>query len=353
MMHAQEKFRTIHYGIGAIGVEVLKLALQRQDIQVVGAIDTHPHKAGRDVGEVLGLGRNLGVSVSYDAEIFLRNTQADIVVHCTSSHLISVYPQLLQAISSEKNVISSCEELSFPWVGSNELAPKLDRRAKEAGVTILGVGVNPGFVMDVLPLVLTSVCQEVRSIRVKRVVDTATRRGQLQMKTGAGLSPAEFRFRVSDGAVGHVGLRGSLFMIAETMGWQLDEVKETTEPVLATRRFETGAYVVDKGRVAGLQQTAIGVMGGREVIKLDLQMAMGAEDPRDVITIDAKPPINLKISGGVQGDQATAAIMANLIPTVMRARPGLLTMRDVPLIPFWGARVPWKEAAGDEHLRVV
>jgi 4-hydroxy-tetrahydrodipicolinate reductase len=352
-MHAQEKYRTIHYGIGAIGIEVLKLALQRQDVQVVGVIDTHPHKAGRDVGDVLGLGRNLGITVSYDAEVFLRNTTADLVVHCTSSHLISVYPQLLQAISSEKNVISSCEELSFPWIGNSELAPKLDRKAKEAGVTILGVGVNPGFVMDVLPLVLTNACQEVRSIRVKRVVDTASRRTQLQAKTGAGLSPAEFRFRVTDGAVGHVGLRESLFMIAETMGWQLDEVKETTEPVLATRRFETGAFVVDKGRVAGIQQMAVGVMGGREVIKLDLQMTMGAEDPRDVIVIDGKPPISLKISGGVQGDQATAAIMANLIPTLMRARPGLLTMRDVPLIPVWGARSPGKEVAGDEHLRVV
>jgi 4-hydroxy-tetrahydrodipicolinate reductase len=352
-MHAQEKFRTIHYGVGAIGVEVLKLALQRPDIQVVGTIDTHPHKAGRDIGEVLGLGRNLGITVSYDAEIFLRNTTADLVVHCTSSHLISVYPQLLQAISSEKNVISSCEELSFPWVGNTELAPRLDRRAKEAGVTILGVGVNPGFVMDVLPLVLTSVCQEVRSIRVTRVVDTATRRVQLQAKTGAGLSPAEFRFRVSDGAVGHVGLRESLFMIAETMGWHLDEVRETTEPVLASRRWETGAFVVDKGRVAGVQQTALGLMGGREVVKLNLEMSMGAEDPRDVIVIDGEPPINLKIGGGVQGDQATAAIMANLIPTVMHARPGLLTMRDVPLIPSWGARSPWREAAGDEHLRVV
>jgi len=352
-MHAQEKFRTIHYGIGAIGIEVLKLALQHQDLQVVGAVDTHPHKAGRDVGEVLGLGRNIGITVSYDAEIFLRNTPADIVVHSTSSHIISVYPQLLQAISSEKNVVSSCEELSFPWIGQSELAPKLDRRAKEAGVTVLGVGVNPGFVMDVLPLVLTNVCQEVRAIKVRRIVDTSTRRVQLQAKTGAGLSPAEFRFRVADGAVGHVGLRESLFMIAETMGWQLDEVKETTEPVLATRRFETGAYVVDKGRVAGVQQTAIGVMGGREVIKLDLQMAMGAEDPRDIINIDGKPPINLKINGGIQGDQATAAIMANLIPTVMRARPGLLTMRDVPLVPFWGGRSPWKEAPSDEHLRIV
>jgi hypothetical protein len=352
-MQIQERFRTVHYGIGAIGAEVLKLALQRQDVQVVGAIDTHPHKAGRDVGEVLGLGRSLGITVSYDAEAFLRDISADIVVHCTSSHLISVYPQLLQAISSEKNVISSCEELSFPRAVNTDLAPKLDRRAKEAGVTILGVGVNPGFVMDVLPLVLTSVCQEVRSIKVKRVVDTATRRGQLQAKTGAGLSPAEFRFRVSDGTVGHVGLRESLFMITETMGWQLDEVKETTEPVLATRRWETGAFVVDKGRVAGVQQTAVGIMGGREVINLDLQMFMGAEDPRDVIAIDGKPPINLRISGGVQGDQATAAIMANLIPTVMRARPGLLTMRDIPLIPFWGTRSPWKEVAGDEHLRVV
>jgi hypothetical protein len=349
----QEKFRTIHYGIGAVGGEVLRVALQRQDIQVVGAIDTHPAKAGRDLGEVLGLGRHLGLTISYDAEFMLRGTSADVVVQATTSHLITVYPQLVQAVASEKNVISSCEELSYPWTGQGELARKLDRRAKEAGVTVLGAGVNPGFVMDVLPLVLTSPCQEVRSIAVTRVVDTSTRRLQLQIKMGTGLSPTEFRFRVSDGSIGHVGLKESLFLIAETMGWPLDEVKESIEPIIATRRWETGAFIVEKGRVAGVRQTAIAMAGDREAIRLDLQMALGAEQPRDSIVIDGKPPIKLTIAGGIQGDQAAAAIIVNLIPAVVKARPGLLTMRDLPFIPWWSARGWWKEVPDDEHLRVL
>jgi hypothetical protein len=349
----QEKFRTIHYGVGAIGGEVLKVALQRQDIQVVGAIDTHAAKAGRELGEVLGLGRQLGITISYEAETLLRDTSADVVVQATTSHLVAVYPQLVQAMASEKNVISSCEELSYPWTSQGELARKLDRRAKEAGVTVLGAGVNPGFVMDALPLVLSSPCQEVQSIAVTRVVDTSTRRLQLQVKMGTGLSLAEFRSRVSDGSIGHIGLRESLFMIAETMGWQLDEVKESIEPIMATRRWETGAFIAEKGRVAGMHQTVVAMAGNREVIRLDLQMALGAEEPRDSIVIDGKPPIKVTIDGGIQGDQAAAAIIVNLIPVVVKARPGLLTMRDLPLIPWWSARGWWKEVPDDEHLRVL
>ncbi|MGQ9572011.1 MAG: NAD(P)H-dependent amine dehydrogenase family protein [Dehalococcoidia bacterium] len=349
----QEKFRTVHYGIGALGSDIIKVALQRQDIQVVGAIDTHPAKAGRELGEVLGLGRQLGISVSYDAESLLRSTSADVVVLATTSHLVATYPQLVQAIASEKNVISSCEELAYPWTSQGELARKLDSRAKEAGVTVLGAGVNPGFVMDLLPLLLTSACQEVRSIAVSRVVDTSRQRSQLQTKTGAGLSLAEFRFRVSDGSVGHIGLRESLFMIAETMGWQLDEVRESIEPVLATQRWETDAFIVEKGRVAGVRQAAVAMASGREVIRLDLQMSLGAQQPHDSIAIEGKPPIKLTVEGGIRGDEATAAIMVNLIPAVVKARPGLLTMRDLPLIPWWSARGWWKEVPDDQHLRVL
>ena len=349
----QEKFRTIHYGIGAVGSEVLKVALQRQDIQVVGAIDTHPAKAGRELGEVLGIGRSLGITVSYDAESVLRGASADVVVQATTSHLVAAYPQLVQAAASENNVISTCEELAYPWTGQSELARKLDARAKEAGVTVLGTGVNPGFVMDVLPLVLTSACQEVRSIAVTRVVDVSMRRLQLQIKMGTGLSLTEFRHRASDGSIGHVGLKESLFMIAETMGWQLDEVKESIEPIVAERRWETDAFIAEKGRVAGMRQTAVAIAGGREAIRLDLHMSLGAEQPRDSVVIDGKPPIDLTIAGGIQGDQATAAIMVNLIPAVMKARPGLLTMRDLPLIPWWSARGWWKGVPDDEHLRVL
>ncbi len=184
----QERIRTIHYGIGAIGAEVVRLCLNRPEIEIVGAVDAHPSKAGLDLGEATNAGRTLGITVAYEAEPLLRDVYADVVIHSTGSSLTSVYPQLMSIVSAEKSVVSSCEELSFPWVRYPEISRKLDRRSRETGVRVLGTGVNPGFVMDFLPLVLATACQRVRSVQVERVVDVASRRMQLQRKVGVGLS---------------------------------------------------------------------------------------------------------------------------------------------------------------------
>ncbi|KKL05348.1 hypothetical protein LCGC14_2606910, partial [marine sediment metagenome] len=150
----QERIRIIHYGIGAIGADVARLCLNRPEIEIVGAIDSHPSKAGLDLGEVIDAGRTLGITVTYDAEPLLKDVYADVVIHTTGSSLTTVYPQLMSIVSSEKSVISTCEELAFPWVRYPDISHKLDRRARETGVRVLGTGVNPGFVMDFLPLVL-------------------------------------------------------------------------------------------------------------------------------------------------------------------------------------------------------
>src|SRR3989337_1020425 len=227
----KERPGPIPYGIGAIGAEVARLCLNRPEIEIVGAIDSHPSKAGLDLGEAINAGRTLGITVAYDAEPLLKDVYADVVVHTTGSSLTAVYPQLMSIVSCEKSVISTCEELAFPWVRYPDISRKLDRRARETGVRVLGSGVNPGFIMDFLPLVLATACQQVRSIRVERLVDVASRRMQLQRKGGVGLSVEGFQRGASDGTIGHVGLRESLFMIADSMGWRLDDVQETLEPV--------------------------------------------------------------------------------------------------------------------------
>lgn len=330
----QEKIRTIHYGIGAMGAEVVRLAVNRPDIEIVGAIDTHPAKANRDLGEAAGVGRTLGITVSYEPEPVLKDVYADVVVHATGSSLTSVYPQLMSIVSAEKSVVSSCEELAFPWVRYPEIARKLDRRARETGVRILGTGVNPGFVMDLLPLMLATACQQVKAIHVARIVDVASRRMQLQSKVGVGLTVQGFQRAAAEGAVGHVGLRESALMIADTLAWRLDDITETMEPVIAQERRKTDFFSVERGDVAGVRQSARGLMGGREVVRLDLEMSLGAKDPHDAIEIDGKPPIKVLIPGGVPGDLATAAIMTNCIPAIARSRMvGLLSMRDMPLVP--------------------
>jgi 4-hydroxy-tetrahydrodipicolinate reductase len=335
----QEKIRTIHYGVGAIGAEVVRMVLNRPEIEIVGAVDSHASKVGKDLGEVAGVGRNLGITVSYDAEPLLKDTYADIVVHSTGSSLTEVYPQLLSIVASEKNAISSCEELAFPWVRYPDISRKLDRRARETGVRVLGSGVNPGFVMDLLPMIVATACQQVKAIRVTRVVDVATRRIQLQRKAGVGLSIEGFRRGANDGSVGHVGLRESVFMVGDTMGWRLDDVTETLEPVISRERRRTEYFSLEKGYVAGLRQSARGLMGGREIIRLDLEMSLGAANPRDSLEVDGRPPVKVDIPTGIQGDLATAAIMGNCVPAVARSRMvGLISMRDMPAVPYYWQR---------------
>jgi len=343
----QEKIRTIHYGIGAIGSEVVKACLNNPEIEIVGAIDAHPSKSGRDLGEAAGIGHTLGIPVQYEVEPILKDVYADVVLHCTGSSLTEVYPQLMTIIAAEKSIVSSCEELSFPWIRYPEIANKLDRRARESVVRVLGTGINPGFVMDLLPLMLLITCQAVKSIRVERVVDVSTRRIQLQRKAGVGLSAQGFQRGAADGAIGHVGLRESVFMIADTLGWRLEDVTETLEPVIARDRKRTEFYSVERGYALGLRQSARGIMGGQEVIRLDLEMSLAAKDPRDLIEIDASPPIRAVFPGAIHGDLATAAIMANCVPAIARSHAtGLMSMRDLPLLPFYRPRPVTREIEG-------
>ena len=335
----QDKIRTIHYGIGAIGAEVVRGVLNSPEIEIVGAIDASPAKAGKDLGEAAGVGHALGIPVSYEPDPLLKDVYADVVVHCTGSSLMEVYPQVMAIVASEKSVVSSCEELAFPWVRYPDMSQKLDRRAHETGVRVLGTGVNPGFVMDLLPLMLATACQHVKSIRVERVVDVTTRRIQLQRKTGVGLSVAGFQQAATAGVVGHSGFRESVYMIADTMGWKLEDVSETLEPVLARQRLKTEYFSVERRYAVGLRQSARGLISGQEVIRLDLEMTLGAKDPHDRVEIDGRPPINVLIHGGIPGDIATASIMANCVPAVARSRlTGLLSMRDLGGLPYYRPR---------------
>lgn len=326
--------RIVSYGLGPIGAGIARLAATRDDLQIVGAIDVDPAKVGRDLGELLGIDR-LGVAVSADAPGLLAEARPHVVLHATGSSLVQVAPQLHQIIASGANLVSTCEELSFPWTAQPQLAAELDAAARRAGVTIMGTGVNPGFAMDALPLALTAPCASVRAISVLRVVDAARRRGPLQRKVGAGLTPEQFALKVQEGSVRHVGLPESLHMLATSLGWDLDRNEDTIEPVIARAPVSTEFVQVQPGQVAGVRQVASGFIGDREVLRLELQMYCGAPDPQDTVVIDGEPPVRMTIDGGLHGDVATAAIVVNAVRSVMRAAPGLASMADVPLVHWW------------------
>jgi 4-hydroxy-tetrahydrodipicolinate reductase len=235
-------------------------------------------------------------------------------------------------IDHRVSLVSTAEELSYPFVKHAELARKIDERAKENDVRVLGTGVNPGFLMDTLAVALSGACQKVSSIRAERVVDASRRRLPLQKKIGAGLSPEEFQNRVSDGTIKHVGLPESVGLIALAMGWKLGEIQERISPVIAEQAVESQFIKVPLGCVAGVRQVAKGILGGQELVVLDLRMYLGAQNPHDSILIDGIPPIDMIIRGGVHGDRATPAIVVNALPKFAGLEPGLRTMLDLPPI---------------------
>ena len=327
-----EPIRIVHVGLGPIGASLARLATERPGLKIVGAIDIDAEKIGRDVGQVAGLSRPIGVTVASDLSAVLAETRPDVVVHATSSSLARVAPQLETAIRAGARVVSTCEELAFPQHRHPELVEQLDGLAKEHGVAVLGTGVNPGFAMDTLPLAISAVCQGVEHVTVRRVQEAGNRRLPLQLKIGAGMTVDEFRKQAEAGTVRHVGLTESALMIADTLGWTLEGIDETIDPVVATHAVRSQYLEVPAGRVTGVHQVLKARSRGREVIRLDLRMHLGTDNPRDEVEIRGVPPLHLVARGGLPGDPATAAIVINAIPRVVEARAGLLTMRDVPVV---------------------
>ncbi|MBK9713958.1 MAG: dihydrodipicolinate reductase [Kouleothrix sp.] len=326
--------RIVHYGLGAIGGDIARLVAQQRGLQIVGGIERDPAKVGHDMGELLGLGQPLGAPVSDDAGKLLERTRPDVVILATGSHFHEVYSQILACVQARANVISTCEELVYPYARDPAAAAQLHRQALQSGVTVLGAGVNPGFIMDLLPLVLTAPCVDIRRIAVTRVVDATQRRASLQQRIGAGLALDQFRDHVARGAVRHVGLPESIHMIAAGLGWQLSGLTESIDPIVASEWVRTPYLTVAPGQVRGLRQIARGWMHGRDVVELIWQTAVGALDTHDAISVEATPPVSVVVQGGLHGDAAAAALILHAIPRVLAAPPGLTTVLALPPIHY-------------------
>src|SRR2546421_3875416 len=258
----KKKIRAIQYGVGPIGASIARLMREKQAIEIIGAIDMDPAKVGRDLGEVVGASdAPWGVKISADAKEVLEQA-ADVVIHSTSSSLAKVMDQLVACLEAESCVVSTCEELSYPYRTHRDVAAKLDATAKDWGVALVGTGVNPGFVMDKLLITLAAVSQQIEHAKALRIVDASTRRLPLQKKIGAGMSVDEFRAQVAAGVIKHVGLPESVAMVADSLNLAVDEITETIDPVVAKQRVQTEFLTVETGQAAGVHQIARGLAAG-------------------------------------------------------------------------------------------
>jgi 4-hydroxy-tetrahydrodipicolinate reductase len=313
---------------------LVQYALKKKGIRFVGAVDVDPLKVGKDLGEVVG-GPKIGVSITSDSKELFAKAKPDVVLHSTGSYLKDVRSQLVAIMKSGADIISTCEELAYPFLKNPTIAKELNAAARRNDITLLGTGINPGFVMDALVLTATGVCQEIKSVRASRIQDAGTRRFPFQKKIGAGLTLEEFKAKVAEGTIKHVGFPESIAMIASGLGWRLDRIDESIEPKLAEKAVSSEFLRVETGRVAGVDQTATGMIGGEPLIVLNLQAYLGCPDPKEWIVIEGKPRIDLTIKGGVHGDISTAAVVINSLPRVLNARAGLMTMKDLPIPSGW------------------
>lgn len=330
-----EKAKIIQVGLGSIGQEIVKYTAERKGVEIVAAVDPAPDKTDRDLGELCFLGKKLGIKVSPSVESALKESKPKVALLTTVSTLEKIVPQIEEIARYGINVISTCEELAFPWRRKAGLAKRLDEAGKKDNVSILGTGVNPGFLMDFLPLVISGACREVERIKVSRIQDASSRRIPFQKKIGAGLTREEFEEKRKAGTLCHVGLTESMEMIAATMNWRLEKSEDILTPVIARSEITSGYTRIERGMAAGVEQIGRGYRQGKEVITLEFRAAVGEENPQDTIEIKGSPEITSTIKGGLNGDVATCAITLNAVKSIIPAAPGLRTMADIPVVSFF------------------
>jgi 4-hydroxy-tetrahydrodipicolinate reductase len=321
---------------------MVQFIAERSRLRLVAAVDPAAGIAGRDLAELCELaGRPAealaGLVVSADLVAALAAAApfggADVAILTTNSDVARVQHQIADLAAARLPVVSTCEELSYPWAAHCDEAAFIDQACRRHRVACLGTGVNPGFLMDFLPSVLTGLCEDVRAVTVRRIQDAAPRRIPFQQKIGAGLTPAAFREKVAEGSLRHVGLPESVHLLAAACGWELTRIEETIEPVMAEVAIAGGYRPIAPGQASGVEQWGRGFVaaadGEREVITMQFRAAVGEPEPRDEVEIDGTPPVRSVIAGGVNGDIATCAVVLNAAPVVAAAPPGLHTMLDL------------------------
>jgi len=320
--------RLVHVGLGPLGRRVADDLVTRRLGTVVAAVDRAPDLVGTDFH---------GVPVTDSLEAALDGLH-DAVVVTTASDLRACADTFRALLARGETVISTCEELLWPHLRHAELADELDAVAKENGGRLLGTGINPGFLMDTLPIVATAPCNAVRRVDVWRVQDATPRRVPFQQKIGATLDLDAFRAKEAEGTLRHVGLLESLCLVGARLGLDVTRTEETLEPVIAERELSCALGPIPVGHAAGVRQIGTGWNAdGEVVLRFEFKASIGEARPHDRVLVDGDPPIDLVVEGGVHGDVGTSAMVLNALRPLMDATPGLHTMDTLRLVGFDGS----------------
>jgi 4-hydroxy-tetrahydrodipicolinate reductase len=326
-----------------MGSNMVKLLSNKPGIEFVGAIDIDKAKIGRDLGEVAGLDRHLGVEVQYPPQEVFEKAQADVILHATTAFLEEAYPQILQALDYKINVVTIAQELFFPLAENIGRSIELDKMAVQRGVRLTACGINPGFIMDILPIVSSLPCWEIKKVFVRRVVDFSPYGPDEMRHIGAGLSRDDFVNGARDGVIGHIGLLETAGMVNHCLGLGVDELVQTKEPIITKKPRQTKFTRVEPGKVCGFKQNVSGLRDNVSVLEFNM-IGILSPDPEedgvelgDYARIEGTPTIDISIKEEIsqKGGLGTAAVAVNMIPSLLQAPPGYHKMNSLILPHIW------------------
>lgn len=330
--------RVVIWGLGEMGKGIAKMILNKKGIEITGVCIRNPESVGKEMHEFMGVERkeHPEVFLTNKIEDIVSKDKCDVAFLCTDSFTKNAFDKIKLCLERKVNVISTAEELAYPKAQSPELAEQLDEIAKANGVTVLGTGINPGFVLDYLILALTGTCEIVDFIHAQRVNDLSPFGHTVMEEQGVGITPEKFEERIAaDNLAGHVGFPESIQMIADGMGLKLDKIEQKKTPIISKVERVTKHVKVEPGNLAGIRQEGFGYVDGKVYIEMDHPQQVlpfkEGQSTGDYITIRGIPNIQVKNSPEIPGGVGTYAMCVNMVPQVINASPGLKTMLDLPV----------------------
>ena len=343
--------RVVAWSTGNVGRHALAGIDVHPDLELVGLFVSNPDKVEKDAGELAGLGRELGVAAGGDAAELLA-LRPDCIVHSAmaDNRLTEALADLAGFLGAGINVVSSGPVfLQYPAEGDPMAEPVL-RAAEKGGASIFVNGVDPGFANDMLPLVLTGVCERIEEVRCMEVLNYSTYNQPMVLFDIMGFagSMGEVPMLLQPGVL-TLAWGSVVRQLAAGLGVELDGIEEWYERVPATEDLVVDAGPVPAGSVAGLHFEVRGMRGGRPVVVLEhvtrLHDDLAPEWPQPAgqgcyrVVVTGEPNFTLDLHGlASDGDhntanlKATAMRLVTAVPAVVAAEPGLVTALDLPLI---------------------
>lgn len=331
-----ENVKVIIWGLGAMGQGAAEMLLKKKGVDIVGCVGRN-QKVGKSMYDFLEVDRGNRPDVIIDeADKVLTEKAADVVILCTDSFTKSAFPRMKQILEAKINCITTAEEMAYPQAQEPELAKELDAIAKANGVSVLGTGVNPGHIMDLLVIVMSGVCEDVNSILARRVNSLSPFGPAVMEEQGIGLEKDDFINKVKNNQLsGHVGFPESIQMIGDAIGWPIEKVEQSMDPIVTDVDRKSKYGFAKAGDVAGVAMKGYGYVNGEMRIEMDHPQQIEPEQvgvsTGDYVFIKGKPDVNLANVPEIPGGIGTYAITVNMIPQIINAEPGLHTMITLPV----------------------